>query len=134
MNEKIVFTNGCFDILHRGHFELLKYSSSLGRVVVGLNSDNSVRLNKGLGRPVNIFEDRKFALESCKYVSEVIGFDEETPINLISAIKPNFIVKGGDYIKDEIVGADLAEVRIFKLVAGISTSLLLSKISEDKQL
>jgi rfaE bifunctional protein nucleotidyltransferase chain/domain len=134
MKEKIVFTNGCFDILHRGHFELLKYSASLGRVVVGLNTDISVKLNKGIGRPVNIFDDRKFALESCKYVSEVIGFDEETPINLIVAIKPDFIVKGGDYLKDEVVGANLAEVKIFKLVAGKSTSLLLSKIKENDQL
>ena len=131
MREKIVFTNGCFDILHRGHFELLKYSASLGRVVVGLNTDISVKLNKGIGRPVNIFDDRKFALESCKYVSEVIGFDEETPINLIVTIKPDFIVKGGDYLKDEVVGANLAEVKIFKLVAGKSTSLLLSKIKEN---
>ena len=128
MNELIVFTNGCFDILHRGHFELLKFCNSFGQVTVGLNSDNSVKKLKGSGRPVNNFEDRKFALESCKYVAKVIGFDEETPYRLIQEIKPGLIVKGGDYKIEDVVGGDMAEVKIFKLVQGKSTSSLLSQI------
>ena len=128
MNELIVFTNGCFDILHRGHFELLKFCNSFGQVTVGLNSDNSVKKLKGSGRPVNNFEDRKFALESCKYVAKVIGFDEETPYRLIQEIQPDLIVKGGDYKIEDVVGGDMAEVKIFKLVQGKSTSSLLSQI------
>jgi D-beta-D-heptose 7-phosphate kinase/D-beta-D-heptose 1-phosphate adenosyltransferase len=128
VNELIVFTNGCFDILHRGHFELLKFCNSFGQVTVGLNSDNSVKKLKGSGRPVNNFEDRKFALESCKYVAKVIGFDEETPYRLIQEIKPGLIVKGGDYKIEDVVGGDMAEVKIFKLVQGKSTSSLLSQI------
>ena len=128
VNELIVFTNGCFDILHRGHFELLKFCNSFGQVTVGLNSDNSVKKLKGSGRPVNNFEDRKFALESCKYVAKVIGFDEETPYRLIQEIQPDLIVKGGDYKIEDVVGGDMAEVKIFKLVQGKSTSSLLSKI------
>ena len=128
VNELIVFTNGCFDILHRGHFELLKFCNSFGQVTVGLNSDNSVKKLKGSGRPVNNFEDRKFALESCKYVAKVIGFDEETPYRLIQEIQPDLIVKGGDYNIEDVVGGDMAEVKIFKLVQGKSTSSLLSQI------
>ena len=128
VNELIVFTNGCFDILHRGHFELLRFCNSFGQVTVGLNSDNSVKKLKGSGRPVNNFEDRKFALESCKYVAKVIGFDEETPYRLIQEIKPDLIVKGGDYKIEDVVGGDMAEVKIFKLVQGKSTSSLLSQI------
>jgi D-beta-D-heptose 7-phosphate kinase / D-beta-D-heptose 1-phosphate adenosyltransferase len=128
VNELIVFTNGCFDILHRGHFELLKFCNSFGQVTVGLNSDNSVKKLKGSGRPVNNFEDRKFALESCKYVAKVIGFDEETPYRLIQEIQPDLIVKGGDYKIEDVVGGDMAEVKIFKLVQGKSTSSLLSQI------
>ena len=123
-----MFTNGCFDILHRGHLELLKFCNSFGEVTVGLNSDNSVKRLKGNGRPVNNFDDRKFALESCKYVTNVIGFDEETPYRLIQEIMPDIIVKGGDYKKIDVVGGDLAEVKIFKLVQGKSTSLLLTQI------
>ena len=93
----IVFTNGCFDILHRGHIELLKYCKSLGKVTVGINSDKSVSNLKGPRRPFFSQEDRKFMLESCKYVDDVIIFDEETPYNLIKTLKPDIIVKGGDY-------------------------------------
>ena len=80
---KLVFTNGCFDILHRGHIELLKYCKSLGSVIVGLNSDTSVRNLKGDSRPHFSQEDRKFMLESCKYVDGVVIFDEKDPYNLI---------------------------------------------------
>ena len=122
---KKIFTNGCFDVLHRGHFELLKYCSGLGSVVVGLNSDSSVRRLKGNSRPYFTQEDRKFMLESCKHVDEVVIFEEDTPYNLIKHIKPDIIVKGGDYKENEVVGNDLAEVKIFNYVKGYSTTNIL---------
>jgi D-beta-D-heptose 7-phosphate kinase/D-beta-D-heptose 1-phosphate adenosyltransferase len=124
---KTIFTNGCFDILHRGHYELLKYCSSLGRVVVGLNSDSSVTDLKGPTRPFFKQEDRIFALLSCRYVDEVIVFDENTPYNLIKSISPDIIVKGGDYVAEQVVGSDLAEVKIFNFVEGYSTTKILEK-------
>lgn len=125
---KTVFTNGCFDVLHRGHFELLKYCSSLGKVVVGLNTDNSIKRLKGMQRPFFKEDDRKFMLESCRYVDEVIIFGEDTPYELIKKINPDVIVKGGDYSPNEVVGADLAEVVIFSYVDGYSTTNILSGV------
>ena len=124
----VVFTNGCFDVLHRGHVELLKYSKSLGTVVVGLNSDQSVKNLKGENRPFFSEEDRKFMLESCKYVDEVIIFNEETPYNLIKRINPDIIVKGGDYKSDDVVGNDIAKVKIFNYIDGYSTTKILETI------
>ena len=130
-----VFTNGCFDILHRGHLELLEYCSSIacpamgGYVVVGLNSDDSVRKLKGKNRPVNNQEDRKFLLESLKFVDKVLVFNEETPYELIKSIEPDIIVKGGDYKEENIAGNDLCEVRIFNYKEGYSTTDLLLKDS-----
>ena len=119
----IVFTNGCFDIIHRGHLELLRYCKSIGsKVIVGLNSDSSVKSLKGSDRPINNQLDRVFHLESLRYVDRVIMFDEDTPYNLIKKIKPNIIVKGGDYNVGSVVGNDIAEVRIFKYVKGYSTT------------
>ena len=121
----VVFTNGCFDVLHRGHFELLKYCKSLGTVVVGLNGDQSVRRLKGKARPLFSQDDRAFMLKSCKYVDEVIVFDEDTPYNLIKQVKPDIIVKGGDYKEEDVVGCDLARVNIFNFVEGYSTTKIL---------
>jgi rfaE bifunctional protein nucleotidyltransferase chain/domain len=127
----IVFTNGCFDLIHRGHIELLKFSKSLGsRVIVGLNSDESVKKLKGAERPVNNQEDRKLILESLRYVDEVVIFNEETPYNLIKKIKPNIIVKGGDYTIDKVVGNKLAEVRIFKYVKNYSSTKIIQNIND----
>ena len=125
---KKVFTNGCFDVLHRGHFELLKYCKSLGYVIVGLNSDTSVRELKGPSRPVFSQEDRIFMLLSCKYVDEVHIFDEDTPYNLIKQTKPDIIVKGGDYTVETVVGSDLCDVKIFNYIDGYSTTSTLSKL------
>lgn len=123
---KVIFTNGCFDILHRGHFELLKYSKSLGDyLIVGINSDQSIKKLKGSSRPFFCERDRKFMLECCKYVDEVVVFSEQTPFNLICKIKPAVIVKGGDYKKEEVVGHEIAEVKIFNFVDGYSTSKVL---------
>ena len=125
---KVVFTNGCFDILHRGHFELLRYCKSIGtKVVVGLNSDSSVASLKDPNRPFFSQEDRRFALESCRYVDRVVIFEEETPYDLIKMINPDIIVKGGDYKKKDVVGYDLAEVKIFNFIEGYSTTKVLGK-------
>lgn len=127
---KTIFTNGCFDVLHRGHFELLKYCRSLGKVIVGVNTDNSVKRLKGKSRPFFNQQDRVFMLESCKYVDEVLLFDEDNPYNLIKRVKPDIIVKGGDYNPTEVVGNDLAEVVIFNYIDGYSTSNTLAGIKK----
>ena len=126
---KKVFTNGCFDILHRGHVELLKFCKSLGRVTVGLNSDISVKQLKGELRPVYNQQDRKFLLESLKYVDEVVLFDELTPYNLIKKQKPDIIVKGGDYAIEDVVGNDLAKVIIYDFIDGYSTTKTIQRAS-----
>jgi rfaE bifunctional protein nucleotidyltransferase chain/domain len=125
---EVVFTNGCFDILHRGHIELLKYSSSLGRVVVGLNSDASVKSLKGSSRPFNSEADRKAVLESIRYVSEVVIFNEETPLRLIELIQPRYIVKGGDYLPENVVGYNICEVKIFNTIPGYSSTKAIDSI------
>jgi D-beta-D-heptose 7-phosphate kinase/D-beta-D-heptose 1-phosphate adenosyltransferase len=129
---KVIFTNGCFDILHRGHLELLKYCKSLGRVIVGLNSDISVRTLKGEDRPFNSQKDRQFLLESLKFVDEVRIFDEETPYTLIDALKPDIIVKGGDYEPADVVGNDIAEVKIFNFIDGYSTTKTIQSLTDRR--
>jgi D-beta-D-heptose 7-phosphate kinase/D-beta-D-heptose 1-phosphate adenosyltransferase len=126
--KKLVFTNGCFDILHVGHVKLLEYCSTLGDVVVGLNSDASVKRLKGANRPVNNQDSRKTVLESLRFVSQVLIFDEDTPYNLISVLKPDLIVKGGDYNPSEVVGSDIAVVLIFPTRDGFSTSGIIEKM------
>jgi len=125
---KTIFTNGCFDILHPGHIKLLKYCKSLGHVIVGLNSDESVKALKGDSRPYFPAEDRKLILESCMYVDKVIVFEEETPYNLIKNVKPDIIVKGGDYRKQDVVGNDLAKIEIVDVAKGYSTTSVLEKM------
>ena len=128
--KKVIFTNGCFDVLHRGHIELLKFCKSFGKVIVGLNSDESIRRIKGPKRPVFKCQDRKFMLEACKYVDEVIVFDEDTPIDLIKKVKPNIIVKGGDYKKEDVVGNDVCEsVIIFNYLDGYSTTQIIEHLN-----
>lgn len=126
---KRIFTNGCFDVLHRGHIELLKYCKSLGYVIVGLNSDSSVRRLKGEKRPFFKQEDRKLMLESCRFVDEVIIFEEDTPSELIKVVNPEIIVKGGDYKPEDVIGSDICEVKIFDFIDGYSTT----KILQDKK-
>lgn len=128
----LVFTNGCFDILHRGHIELLKYCKSIGKhVVVGINSDESIKSLKGPDRPYFCQEDRKFMLESLRFVNKVVIFSEPTPYNLISNIKPSVLVKGGDYNISQIVGNELCEVKIFNYLDGYSTTNILNNIKGE---
>ena len=132
---KIIFTNGCFDIIHRGHIELLNFCFSLGdKVIVGLNSDNSIKRLKGNSRPVNSQQDRKTILESIKYVHKVIVFNEDTPYNLIKEIKPNIIVKGGDYKPKDVIGKNISEVKIFNHVKGYSTTKKIESIINRRSL
>ena len=130
MSKKKVFTNGCFDVLHRGHIELLQFCKLHGKVIVGLNSDKSVKRIKGLDRPVFSQEDRKFMLESCRYVDEVMIFEEDTPLELIKKVKPNIIVKGGDYEREDVVGNNVCDsVIIFNYLDGYSTTKIIQNIS-----
>ena len=125
-----VFTNGCFDIVHRGHIEMLKASKQLGDwLVVGVNTDRSVRRLKGETRPVNNESDRKVMLESLDFVDEVILFDEDTPLELIQRVQPNIITKGGDYTVDTVIGNQLAKVVILPTVEDYSTTRTIEVIN-----
>jgi D-beta-D-heptose 7-phosphate kinase/D-beta-D-heptose 1-phosphate adenosyltransferase len=136
MNNNVIFTNGCFDILHIGHVQLLKECKKLagdnGKVIVGLNSDASVKKLKGESRPVNDQDSRKLLLESLRFVDEVIIFEEETPELLIEKIRPDTLVKGGDYSIDQIVGKQYAKkVVVFPYVDGKSTTNTIEKLSKS---
>lgn len=127
-----VFTNGCFDILHRGHIEYLQQSKKLGnKLIVGINSDESVRKLKGPSRPINNQEDRATALSALSCVDAVFVFDEDTPYDLIRTIKPDIITKGGDYKPEEVVGNDLADVVILPYVKDYSTTNIVSKLNDE---
>ena len=128
----IVFTNGCFDIVHRGHIEMLKASKKLGEhLIVGVNTDASVKRLKGNTRPVNNETDRKVLLESLDFVDEVILFDEDTPQQLIERIRPDIITKGGDYTIDTVVGNELAKVIIIPSIKNYSTTNTIQRINND---
>lgn len=131
---KVIFTNGCFDILHRMHIELFQFCKSQGdKVIVGLNSDSSVKNLKGEGRPIFTQDDRKFMLESLDCVDEVIIFDEDTPFELIKKIKPDYIVKGGDYKPEEVAGNTISKVIIFNYDENYSTTKTLSKLQNSSK-
>lgn len=132
LNRGVVWTNGVFDILHPGHLELLKYAKNLGqKLIVGINDDESVRRLKGNGRPVNNFATRKQQLEMLPWVDEVVVFGEDTPQQILEIIRPDIIVKGGDYTTETTVGNELAEVKIFPIVKGHSTTEIIGRIKED---
>ncbi len=131
---RIVFTNGVFDLLHAGHVRYLQHARSLGDVlVVGLNSDRSVRVNKGHGRPITPQQERTEILEALTPVDAVVVFDEETPYDLIKALQPDVLVKGADWAEGAIVGRDIIEERGGRVVRvplepGRSTSAIIQKI------
>ena len=133
-NKKIVFTNGCFDLLHKGHEDLIKASYSYGdKLIIGLNSDKSVKRLKGMGRPIQNEIDRKKALIDTGYVEKVYIFNDDTPLDLILLIKPDILVKGGDYTPKEIVGykeviSSGGEIKIVPLTPGYSTTSLIKKM------
>lgn len=130
----IVFTNGVFDLLHPGHLRYLQHARSLGdALVVGVNSDRSVRANKGKGRPITPEAERVEVLEALSCVDAVVVFDEETPHAIITALQPDVLVKGADWAEDAIVGRDVVEARGGKVVRvpiapGYSTTALIAKI------
>lgn len=131
--EKIVFTNGCFDVIHRGHVEYLSQAATLGtKLIVGLNSDSSVKRLKGNDRPINSEEARAFVMASFSFIDAVVLFSEDTPYNLISQVKPNLLVKGGDYKIEDIVGYDIVtqnggEVVTIEFVDGYSSTSIIKK-------
>ena len=130
--KKVCFTNGCFDILHRGHIELLKFCrENSDYVVVGLNSDKSVKINKGDSRPYNNQEDRKVVLEALRYVDEVIVYNEKTPLELVTKVQPDLLVKGSDYANKEVVGRGIAkEVILFGYIDGYSSTNTIQDITD----
>ncbi len=134
--EKVVFTNGCFDIIHAGHIDLLRRARELGtKLVVGINSDKSVRSIKGPPRPYVKEDERKAVLNGIRFVDEVVVFDETTPERIIEELKPDVLVKGGDWSVDEIVGASFikglgGEVVSLPLFEGFSTSSIVDRIQD----
>lgn len=133
--KKVVFTNGVFDIIHRGHIDYLMKAADLGQVlIIGLNSDSSVKLlNKGKGRPIQDQETRALILSAFAFVSSVVIFNEKTPENLITLVKPDILVKGGDYKISEIAGSDSVaksggQIITIPLVEGHSTTSIEERI------
>lgn len=133
LGDKIVFTNGCFDILHQGHVHLLASCTEFGdRLIVGLNSDSSVKELKGPSRPVNEQDSRAILLAATQFVDGVLFFYEHTPENLINAIKPDILVKGGDWKKEEIIGSNFVEsyggqVKTIPYLNGFSTTEIIAR-------
>lgn len=133
---KIVFTNGCFDILHIGHLSYLLKAASLGdKLIIGLNADESVRKLKGKNRPVNEVQSRALMLAALYFVDGVIVFEEETPLELIKQILPDVLVKGGDYTVATIVGAaevqaNGGKVEVVKFLDGYSSTSIINKINQ----
>lgn len=133
-DKRIVFTNGCFDIVHLGHVEYLAKAKEEGDIlIVGLNSDSSVRRLKGTGRPINDENMRAVVMASLRFVDAVVIFDEDTPYNLINSIQPDVLVKGADYRPEDIVGYDVVmakggRVATIELTSGYSTTAIENKI------
>jgi rfaE bifunctional protein nucleotidyltransferase chain/domain len=136
-NEKVVFTNGCFDILHLGHIDYLAKAADLGdRLIIGVNTDSSVSSIKGPSRPVIDELTRATKLAALLFVDAVILFGEDTPLTLIEAVKPDVLVKGGDYTIDTIVGADAVLARggtvdVIPFLPGHSTTAIIDKIKAE---
>ena len=136
-SRKLVFTNGCFDILHSGHVRYLQTAAGFGDILVlGLNSDSSVRKLKGLRRPIMAQADRAYLLSAIEAIDCIVIFDEETPARLIQSVSPDVLVKGGDYLPEDVVGYDTVResggcVKIVPYVEGKSTSGIVNSILEQ---
>lgn len=132
-NQKIVFTNGCFDVLHRGHVEYLAQAAQLGtKLIIGLNTDTSVSRIKGPNRPINDQNSRAMVLGSLFFVDAIVFFDDDTPLNLIKQVMPNFLVKGADYKIEDIVGynevtSNGGQVVTISFVDGFSSTSIIKK-------
>lgn len=137
--KRVVFTNGCFDLLHQGHIHYLSHARDLGDIlIVGLNSDTSIRRLKGPQRPIVSEKERALMLAAFEFIDYVVLFEEDTPINLISSISPDILVKGGDYKIEEIVGYDVVTsnggmVLTLDLIQGCSTTNIIEKIAQQIQ-
>lgn len=134
--KSLVFTNGCFDIIHRGHVEYLNQAKLLGDyLIIGVNSDNSVKKLKGKSRPINKENDRAFVLDNLKAVDFVIIFNEDTPYEIIKKTLPDFLVKGGDWKEEDIVGADIVKsnggkVLSLKFIKNYSTTSIINELND----
>ena len=136
-SKKIVFTNGCFDILHAGHIRYLSEAKSLGDIlVIGINSDKSVKELKGPSRPINSLSDRALILSELRYVDYVVSFEEQTPLELIKIIMPDILVKGGDYTVETVVGSSEVihsggQVKLLQFHEGYSSTNYIDKIKKQ---
>lgn len=132
-DEKIVFTNGCFDVLHYGHVSYLSRAADLGtKLIIGLNTDTSVKKLKGENRPINGEQERAFTLAAFSFIDAIILFDQDTPFQLISEIKPDVLVKGGDYRIEDIVGYDVVKAnggvtKTIDFIQGFSSTKIIEK-------
>jgi rfaE bifunctional protein nucleotidyltransferase chain/domain len=135
--EEVVFTNGCFDIIHRGHIEVLAQTADLGdRLIIGLNSDSSIQKLKGEDRPIIEEQSRAILLASLEFVDAVVIFSEDTPLKLISALLPDVLAKGGDYEIETIVGHEIVQqnggkVKLVPFVDGFSSTTIIEKIKNS---
>jgi rfaE bifunctional protein nucleotidyltransferase chain/domain len=135
--EEVVFTNGCFDIIHRGHIEVLAQTADLGdRLIIGLNSDTSIQKLKGKNRPIIEEQSRAILLASLEFVDAVVIFSEDTPLKLISALLPDVLAKGGDYEIETIVGHEIVQqnggkVKLVPFVDGFSSTTIIEKIKNS---
>jgi rfaE bifunctional protein nucleotidyltransferase chain/domain len=129
-SQKIIFTNGCFDILHQGHIDYLAKAASLGnKLIIGLNSDESVKRIKGNARPINNQFARAKVLSALMFTSAVVVFDQDTPLELLKLVKPHVLVKGGDYSIENVIGKEFAqETVIIPFTPGFSTTLTIEKL------
>ena len=131
--DRLIFTNGCFDLLHSGHINLFKFCKELGgTVVLGLNSDESIRRLKGATRPVNSLQTRLDVLEAIQYIDWIIVFEEDTPLRVLKELRPDVLVKGGDYAMESVLGREfVGETRICSFVDGASSTATIKKIQES---
>ena len=135
--EEVVFTNGCFDIIHRGHIEVLARTADLGdKLIIGLNSDQSIQKLKGEGRPIIDEQSRAILLAALSFVDAIVLFSEDTPLKLISALLPDVLVKGGDYEIETIVGHEIVqqnggEVKVVPFLDGFSSTTIIDKIKNS---